>query len=782
MKRILYIFLLFIGNLFFAQSDCDTAIPVCGTAISYLPSGHGSEMEQIGGCASSEHYSVWYKFTIATTGTLTFEISPNAPFTADYDFAVFGPNVTCANKGTPIRCNYDGANPAPNQTGLQVGQTDPNGGGGPWSSPLDVVAGETYYLVVDNWSGANAVMGFTLTWGGSAALASAFNDPVLTPNPFITPGQPSATPNSPNEILKCALPTNFDFTTLSAGILNGNANYNITYHNANNDALTGQNPLTTTSVNGTTTYYYRLNYQDPNDPNNPLNECFQVGMFKFRKGDITPTNVTLTECNIDNQGTGIFNLNSANVYPTDPTVTKKFYLTMADLNANTNEITNSANYVSAPKTVFVKLITAEGCSGVASINLTFTPPFATQNTSIRSCNNNGEGTAKFNLTIPNPLPGDPNITKRYFPTLADLNAGTNEILNPTAYVSTEKIVYVLVRKQNGCVNYATITLQFFPVVTTMDDTLETCSLDDEHNIGIFNLSTAITTNQVSVVKKYYRTINDANTETNEISTPLEFKTPSTTIYCRINNENNCYSIAKITLIVKAPVLSTTLKDKEICIENLTTLDAGPNFASYLWSNGATTQSITNVGVGTYLVKLQLGTCVTTNYVNVKPVELPVIKSVDISFEKISVKNVVGGNPPYQYSIDGVNYQDSPEFTPIPRGETTVYVKDNSNCIPVTTTVTVPNIANAITPNGDNINDYIDYSALANKKNLAFTVYDRYGNQVFKGEKFNNYKWDGRMQDKRIQTGTYWYTLTWNENDTNNTPIIYNGWVLVKNKN
>ncbi len=76
---------------------------VCGnTDISYTPDGHGDTLETIGGCLTNERYSVWYTFTIATAGTLTFEIIPNAITEDDYDFAVFGPNKTCANRGTPF--------------------------------------------------------------------------------------------------------------------------------------------------------------------------------------------------------------------------------------------------------------------------------------------------------------------------------------------------------------------------------------------------------------------------------------------------------------------------------------------------------------------------------------------------------------------------------------------------------------------------------------------------------------------------------------------------------
>ena len=686
MKKTLLIFLLILSQVFSAQSDCPTAITVCGNSgISYTPSGPGNILEDLGGCLSDdENFSVWYTFTIATAGTLTFTIDPNV-FADDYDFGVYGPNKSCGALGAPIRCNFSGLD---GPTGLNLATVHP-AVNGQWSGFMNVLPGETYYLVIDNYS--NSPNGFSLNWGGTATLASPFNDPSLTTNPFIAPGLPNANPTNPNEVIVCSNPAIFDFNTLSTGIINGNTNFTISYHYNTNDLLTGSNPITTpVAVNTTDTYYYSITYTDPTNPNNPINKCKQTGEFKFKDGSITATDVTLTECNNNNEGTAVFNLTTANV-----------------------------------------------------INI-------------------------------------PTATKKYYPSMFDLNAGTNEITNPYQYLSAGGSVFVLVTSEFGCTDVAEIKLNFYPVVVVTEATLRACFIETNPSTGLFNLTNANVTSLTGAVKKYYPSATDAVNQTNEILNPTTYIAPNGVVYVRVVSGDGCYTVAKVTLVVIPPVYSTVLIDKVICIEDRTTLDAGPGFTAYEWSTGATTQTISNVGVGTYWVKLTTGDCTAIQNVKVYATEQPVVSNVEITNNSITV-NAIGGTPAYQYSLDNVNWQDSNVFTGLTRGDYTVYVKDSYDCNPIEVNVVLPNIINVITPNGDGINDAIDYSALASKTNLVLTIFDRYGTKIHQADKSNNYTWNGTVAGKKIPTGTYWYSVTWNENNKNKTPIKFSGWVMVKNR-
>ena len=359
------------------------------------------------------------------------------------------------------------------------------------------------------------------------------------------------------------------------------------------------------------------------------------------------------------------------------------------------------------------------------------------------------------------------------------------IANPTNFqYNSDTNISVVIKDPSSVLcdnNDATITLKVAPTVTATDASLRTCFIETKPSTGLFNLTTApVIGTSTGITKTYFPSLTDAQNGTNPIANPNNYVAPNGVVYIKVTNSFGCYDIAKVTLEVIPPVFSKILEDKIICIEDKTTLDAGPGFTGYEWSTGATTQTINDVGVGTYWVKLKSGECVATQTVKVYASEQPVISSIDISSTTVTVY-AVGGTAPYQYSLDGINWQDSNEFKNVARGDTKIYVKDAYDCEPIDVTIVVPNLINVITPNGDGINDGIDYSALAGKQNLVFNVFDRYGAQIHRADKSTKYRWDGTVGGRKVPTGSYWYSVSWNENDKKNTPIKYSGWVLVKNR-
>lgn len=165
-------------------SDCEGAITLCGDFYTETEASFntGAVYEYTGICNQSlEQSSVWYTFTVQADGLLSFIIDPLNPMD-DYDWGLF--DITsggCEGIGSQllspeVGCNsYGVAPPEPNgATGISTangGTGNSNGPGNlngpPFNADLPVEAGETYALVVMNWT--NSLEGYAIDFGQSTA-------------------------------------------------------------------------------------------------------------------------------------------------------------------------------------------------------------------------------------------------------------------------------------------------------------------------------------------------------------------------------------------------------------------------------------------------------------------------------------------------------------------------------------------------------------------------------------------------------------------------------------
>ncbi|KFF12361.1 hypothetical protein IW15_12460 [Chryseobacterium soli] len=265
---------------------------------------------------------------------------------------------------------------------------------------------------------------------------------------------------------------------------------------------------------------------------------------------------------------------------------------------------------------------------------------------------------------------------------------------------------------------------------------------------------------------------------NAIPNPSNYVLPigTTVIHVKVATTDGCFTVVRLTLTIN-PKPSIDLPEKmDFCAGKTLTLDAGPGFKTYVWNTGATTQTITVSTPGTYTVKVtnNFG-CENTDSVQVTYSVLAQIVSVNVTNNSATVILSTSGN--YEYSLDNFIWQDSNVFNNLNLGQYTVYVRTKSGCIIGQKEFTIFSIPNTITPNGDGLNDTWRIAGLENYPGTEVYLYDRKGFMILK-QTINKkpFEWDGKYNSGPVSTGNYWYTIKISDGR------LYNGWLLVKNRN
>ncbi|CAM3149560.1 gliding motility-associated C-terminal domain-containing protein [Chryseobacterium flavum] len=431
--------------------------------------------------------------------------------------------------------------------------------------------------------------------------------------------------------------------------------------------------------------------------------------------------------------------------------------------------TNAIYTATQPGVYVVKvMIPGNQCPGEATITIIGGTSPTVQNAEMKLCSTPEHST--FNLEDAKPLISTTTgAVFRFYTTLADAQAQNNNfITNLTNYNGTDgQVLHVLVSNGAFCSRIATLTLrkEETPVAQLTSSRLKIC-------VG----ETLILTAAGGVT---YQWSDDPGT--GPIRTVSPTQTTTYTVYAI--GAQGCKSLQPATITVEVvPAIVSSLKGGHICQGDEILLDAGsgPGY-TYEWSTGETTQSITVNTPGEYTVIISNGVCSKAFKTQVIRAVVPQVTNVD--FNENGTLILTASNPSngiLEYSIDnGVTWQSSNIFSNVPKNKLIsirVRVKYTS-CEGFLEYFTFV-MKNVITPNGDNINDIIDFRGVSNYNGFTGIVFDRYGREVFKAEKVRPY-WDGYFQGKRLPTATYWYQVTY-EDPASKQPTVKTGWILLKN--
>ena len=409
------------------------------------------------------------------------------------------------------------------------------------------------------------------------------------------------------------------------------------------------------------------------------------------------------------------------------------------------------------------------CVATGEVTIEYSAKPVLTNAVLVQCDDNNDGVSTFDLTKVNTIITSGNSqfsTPEFYENITDVNP----IPNPTNYQNlTTNTVYGKVSNQFGCTAFATVNLQITNSIAPKNPVIKCDSDANKDGFIAFNLNTDATPQILSglssgLIVEYYLTENDAVLQNNPLSNNYTNTTVNEQIiYARIVNGPDCFGITSIKLevIVFTPA---NFNDEIVylCDGNPKTISVANGFSSYLWSNGATTSFTSIATAGNYTVTASnTQGCVASKKFIAIASGIATITSVEIndfSGNENSVLINYSGIGDYEFSLDGVYYQNSPYFTNVQEGDYLVYIKDINGCgIPAPTRIFVLDYPKFFTPNGDSYNDFWTIKNGAKYPNMLLYIFDRYGKLITQVNSKGN-GWDGNYNGQPIPADDYWFTI------------------------
>ncbi|WP_421013561.1 choice-of-anchor L domain-containing protein [Flavobacterium sp. PLA-1-15] len=531
----------------------------------------------------------------------------------------------------------------------------------------------------------------------------------------------------------------------------------------------GQTVVMTAQANVTPGVLYHIKLVVADQGNNLYDSAIFLGGGSFKIGKDLGQNRLIAS------GNPLCDGESYMLDATEPgTNTYQWFKNNVAITGATNPIYNVTNNEGGTYTVEITY-NSSTCVSKGEVTLEFSPPVIANQATLVQCDDNNDGVTTFNLIKADSqiLDGHPNLSSPiYYANQTD----ATPIANPGSFTTTApRTIYARASNSYGCFIFVEVSLEISNNNVPTPAPIIVCDDTDgiKDNVYEFDLTADVTPLVTAglpagLLVVYYATSSNAITETSPLANTYRNLTPSQeTIWARITNGPECYGVIPVTLVINS-FTAQDFEDEEIYLcdgFNSITLSVPNIYQSYIWNDASasTTNAITVTSAGEYIITVTgANGCTDSKKFIVKPSGKATITSVEINNFHGGENSVLikySGLGDYQFSLDGISYQDSPLFINIPSGLYTVYVKDINGCGITPKEIYVLDYPKFFTPNGDGYNDIwrIEYLKKEHPKSII-SIFDRYGKLLynFSGEGDG---WDGNFNSKPQPASDYWFVIS-----------------------
>ncbi|WP_448606626.1 T9SS type B sorting domain-containing protein [Paenimyroides ceti] len=379
----------------------------------------------------------------------------------------------------------------------------------------------------------------------------------------------------------------FDLSQYTDVVYHGNLSYAVSYHNSEDDANTGDNPIEEpelsnyVATSGETIWVRVENIEFPS--------VFEITSFKLFIYPV-PEIFTLTPlagCEVPGTGWANFDLTQRITAATGGATSLEVSFYAISAEAENGNIADAFpyNYTGPGGTVYVRVYNPNTtCYSILPLVLEVKDtPIANDIGPVSYCDPNNDGHGVFNLEAlkiqiaGNPIPAG--IQVSFHETLSDAQNNVlpiNQVVNYVNITPNAQTIYARV----GYINSSCSSI--VPVVLVVNKTPDVPSTlnysvcdDNNDGLAVFDLTSQAGVilnglNPADYTLSYHTTFDNATFDVFPISNPTAFSNlTSETVYVRVeNNTTGCFRVVTLHLVVNAkPVVPNPVPTYQLCDDN-----------------------------------------------------------------------------------------------------------------------------------------------------------------------------------------------------------------------